>query len=361
MMDETTAQIMAGDGVGTIEDFGKGLDTFFADQAKFNAEMSSYDDALRIALNRGVSIRKTADMPPAEVTLIEDRLEVIAKKEANTPIGAAAAKNLAAWRAESTQQPQQKPASAPAAPAQQPTPPPADAPATQPQPTPIAPAAPPPKPTEAKAAQSEPAKSCPVELPPGPPPQQSAAQPSNLHRRRTRVLTPEERSALTKVHTTSKPKLKDDTPETMPAHAQRRRPALHDDEPPHNEGRQIIPPSATASSPPPPSPAARGAGEPDVPPAAAVTPAPTPPATARAPEPEPSRQKTTTTAKPTETDTVQAATSQTAEPPPIGPTIDIAALPEAKKRKKKKFSELSAEERRRIFVARQRPRSGPQR
>ena len=345
--------------LSTIEDFGKGLDAFFADQAKFNAEMSSYDDALRIALSRGVTIRKTPDMPPAELALIEDRLAVFAKRDANTPIGAAAARNLAAWRAEAAQQSQQQSASTPAPSTGQPAPqaPAAEAPAVQPRPAPATPTASSPKPAEAKVTQVETAKQSPVEPQPAPAPPQRAVQPPNVYGRRTRVLTPEERSALTKTHFTSRPKPKDETPETMPAHAKRRRPALHD-EPPNDDAPSSTPSATATSLPPTPSPAAQPTPEPDVSPAAAVTSKSTPPTAARAPEPEASRQPTTTTIKPAETETASATTNQAAEPPPIGPTVDIAALPEAKKRKKKKFSELTADERRRVFIAQQRTRGG---
>ena len=227
MMDGTVAQIMSGGGVSTIEDLGKGLDAFFADQAKFNAEMSSYDDALRLALSRGVTIRKTPDMPPAELALIEDRLAVFAKRDADTPIGAAAARNLAAWRAEAAQQSQQQSSSTPAPSTGQPAPQPpaAEAPAVRPQPAPATPSASSPKPAEAKVTQVETAEHSPVEPQPAPAPPQRAVQPPNVYGRRTRVLTPEERSALTKTHFTSRPKPKDETPETMPAHAKRRRPS----------------------------------------------------------------------------------------------------------------------------------------
>jgi hypothetical protein len=149
-----------------------------------------------------------------EQELIKWRLEVIAKESADTAIGAAAAQNLAAWQAEAAQQ---QAAPSTAASSEQPAPQAsvAEAPAVQPQPEPAMPAPPPIKPVEAKIEQIEPAENKPVEPQPAPAPSQPTVLSPNAYRRRTRVLTPEERNALTKTHLTSRPKPKDDTPETM--------------------------------------------------------------------------------------------------------------------------------------------------
>ena len=129
----------------------------------------------------------------------------------------------------------------------------------------------------------------------------------------------------------------------MPAHAQRRRPALHDG-PDHNE-RTDAPPSTQNTSAPPPETRQ-----------AAATPTPSP-----APNPIAEQKPVIIAAEPTKPTVEAAPPAQQAQPPEIGPTVDITALPGAKKRKKKKISELPAEERRRFLIAREKTRGGHER
>lgn len=363
---DTTLQVIS------APDMGAALDELFAQHnaavaqtAAFDAEIVEIDKGLRDNLRNGKAAYNDVGVSDASRSFLNERLSLIAKDKDPTIAAAAKAaleKTTLPAQPTAAQQPEA------AAPAQQPA-------STIPTPQPTSAAEPlapssqanaPPSATKTvpvTSSEPKPAGAKPVELQPAPAPPQPTVLSPNAYRRRTRVLTPEERNALTKTHLTSRPKPKDDTPETMPAHAQRRRPALHD-EPPPDDAQSIAPPSAAPSSPPSPSPAAPRAPHPETAPAAAAppaTPAPIPPTPARAPEPEPSRQAVTTPVKPIEPETAPAPIGQPAEPPPVGPTVEIAALPEAKKRKKKKVSELSAEERRRTFFARQRTRGSHER
>jgi len=212
------------------------------------------------------------------------------------------------------------------------TPTPAPAPITQPTPAAAAPIAEAPKP-----AETQPAEAKTVEPQLSPQPQKPLAERPNIYRRRTRQLTPDERSALTKEHISSRPKPKDDTLESVPAHAQRRKPVLHDDQASNQTDAAVPQPGAPQSGIP---------SEVRPPPAAATTPAQTP-------APQQKKAPPTATAEPDEpAPDDQHASSK------IGATIDVQPAPGAKKRKKKKISELSAEERRRALIARQITRGG---
>jgi hypothetical protein len=311
--------------------------TLVTQTADFDAATVEIDDILRNNLRNGRTPYNDAGIADASRNFLNERLAVIAKdKDPSLAAAAVAALATRTTPAQSAAAPQPQagsPTDQPASVAERPVaniqP---DRPAAEIK-------------TEATTAnEPKPAGVKPVEPQPAPAPLQQPATPTpNLYRRRTRVLTPEERSALTKTHITTKPKPKDDIPETMPAHARRRRPQLHD-EPPADEAAVVQSPTAAPRQPTTDvEPAA---------PAAALTPTPT--ATpARPAEPVAAQQPIATPAKPAEPKTAPAP-SQPTEPPAIGPTIDIAALPEAKKRKKKKFSELSADERRRTSGGRER-------
>jgi len=311
--------------------------TLVTQTADFDAATVEIDDILRNNLRNGRTPYNDAGIADASRNFLNERLAVIAKDK--DPSLAAAAVAALATRTTPAQ-----PAAAPQPQTGSPTEQPASAaerPAANIQPDQPAAEI---KPEAAKADEPKAAGAKPVEPQPAPAPLQQPTTPTpNLYRRRTRVLTPEERSALTKTHITTKPKPKDEIPETMPAHARRRRPQLHD-EPPADEAAVVQSPTAAPRQPTTDvEPAA---------PAAALTPTPT--ATpARPAEPVAAQQPIATPAKPAEPKTAPAP-SQPTEPPAIGPTIDIAALPEAKKRKKKKFSELSADERRRTSGGRER-------
>jgi len=301
---------------------------------KFENALPQFDNLIRDRLRHGLPAYTSPNMPILEKELIDTRLKVIAND--SDPLIAAAAKAAISRSAQPTPATSPTPAATPSK-----TPAPTIEPAPTAQQPPIAST---PTPEAAKPVGVEARDAKTVEpQPAAAPPKTPAAKPPNIYRRRVRQLTPDERSALTKEHVSSRPKPQDDTPETLPAHAQRRRPALHDE--PAGDKRTDAPPSTQNISAPPPETRQ-----------AAATPTPS-----QAPNLVGEQKPIIAPAEPIKPAVEAAPPSQQAQPPETGPTVDINALPGAKKRKKKKVSELPAEERRRILIAREKTRGGHER
>jgi hypothetical protein len=301
---------------------------------KFENALPQFDNLIRDRLRHGLPAYTSPNMPILEKELIDTRLKVIAND--SDPVIAAAAKAAISRSAQPTPATSPTPAATPSK-----TPAPTIEPAPTAQQPPIAST---PTPEAAKPVGVEARDAKTVEpQPAAAPPKTPAAKPPNIYRRRVRQLTPDERSALTKEHVSSRPKPQDDTPETIPAHAQRRRPALHDE--PAGDERTNAPPSTQNISAPPPETRQ-----------AAATPTPS-----QAPNLVGEQKPIIAPAEPIKPAVEAAPPSQQAQPPETGPTVDINALPGAKKRKKKKVSELPAEERRRILIAREKTRGGHER
>jgi hypothetical protein len=301
------------------------------------ALLPEFDNLIRDRLRKRLSPYLAPDISEPERRAINDRLYAIAADA--DPITSAAAKAAIAAISQSSPVAQAPAAKAPVAQPPQPAPPTVEA-------------APAPKPASAEptptAENKTPSVIAPeqkiVEPPPAEPAKRPIAPKTDIYRRRVRQLTPDERSALTKEHVSSKPKPIDDIPESMPAHARPRRPQLHDEPLTDNAAAKpaaapTAPPESRHADVPPvanPKPIAVAnpapAAQPPIPINAEVAKAAAPPAAAPAPTPTP-----------------------TAEAAVEGATIDIKAAPGVKRRKKK-ASELSPEERRRLAIARQKSR-----
>ena len=355
-LNNSTLQLLNNPAVQTVDDLAAPLDQMFAqarikeqqqreqeerEQAALDADIAAFDDNMRRHLRQGLPIPNGPAERKDSRDFINSRLKVFA--EDSDPIIAAAA-NAAISGAARPAPPR------PAAAAQKPqagSPAAESAPPSQLQPASAAETPQAIKPADANAPNDKAAefKAADVKaVEPQPTPTATTRpliQRPNLYRHRTRELTPDERSAPTKTNITSARKPKDDAPETMPVTVKRRRHALHDEATDDNITQ------AAPSTPPAPQPTRQV----ETPPAAAVNKTP---AAGIEPTAQPVPTQRPAPVEPT-------AVVQSPQASEVGPTINIPPAPGVKRRKKKKASELSPDERRRVLIARQNGRGSPER